>query len=121
MLHLNSLVDLSATATEFVPRNTPAPEVVPENLRLATLLQPSRSSAAATLPMNEDKRLLETFEEVLNEKSQQLKILQDCMKDRDESKAATISSLTEEKTALKEEIEVIATEGMYYLPEPICN
>ena len=99
-------LDLSATATEFVPRNALSPEtVVPENLQPATLLQPSRSSATATSPLNEDKKLLEMFQEVLNEKKQQKKILQDCIKDRDESKA-TISSLTNEKAALKEEIEV---------------
>ena len=55
--------------------------------------------------MNEDKKLLEMFQEVLNEKKEQFKILQDCMKDKEGNKT-TISSLTEAKTVLKQEVEV---------------
>ena len=103
-------LDLSPTATEFVPRNTPPPEVIPENLQLAASLQPSSNPVTVTSPLNEDKKLLEMFQEVLNEKRLQFRTLEECMKDRDESKAK-LNSLTQEKTALKEEIEVIATRG----------
>ena len=104
MLDFNFLTDLSPSATEFVPRSATS-EVLPDNLRLTTLPQTSLSKTDIS-PMNEDKKLLAMFQEVLNEKKQQFKILEDCMKEREESKS-TISSLNEAKDALKEEVEVI--------------
>lgn len=97
---------MSPSAAEFVPKlfatapGNPQPAIIPK--------QPTSSTASAvcTSPPGEDIKLLEMFQELLNEKKQQFKMLEDCMKEKDESKM-TVTQLQGENTALRGEAEVL--------------
>ena len=92
-------LDLSPSAEEFVPRHRP--QTLTNNLQLES------SSMIVSSPVNEDNKLLAMFQEVLNERNQQVKILKDCIKREGEDSKTTISSLTETNNVLKKEVTVI--------------
>jgi hypothetical protein len=123
MLHINFLLDLSASATEFRPRYASDPGPWPENPELTPCPQRCLSTTASVSPMNEEKKLLEMFQAVLNEKKEQFIILQDCMKEKEESKT-TINTLNDEKNELQEEVKVslkMERNGKLNLPAAGCS
>lgn len=94
---------MSPSAAEFVPKLF---ATVPDNPQPAIVPKQPTSSTVCTSPPGEDIKLLEMFQELLNEKKQQFKMLEDCMKEKEESKM-TVTQLQEENTALRGEAEVL--------------